>query len=114
MKNVIIACVFLLCCAGAEAQRLPPTVVPEHYQLSFTPDLKSATFAGDEVIDVRILKPTKLITLNAAEIKLSSATVETHGATETAKVTLDPDREQATIIAPRMLAAGPARLHIVF
>ncbi len=114
MKNVIIACVFLLCCAGVEAQRLPQTVVPEDYQLSFTPDLKGATFSGDEVIDVRILKPTKLITLNAAEIKFSSATVEAHGASETAKVTVDPDREQATIIAPRMLAAGPARLHIVF
>ena len=114
MRNIMVASLFLLCCVGAEAQRLPLTVVPEHYQLSFTPDLKDATFAGDETIDVRILKPTKLIILNAAEIKFSLVTVEVRGATEAAKVTVDPDREQATIIAARMLTAGPARLHIVF
>ncbi|HEU5232081.1 MAG TPA: M1 family metallopeptidase [Terriglobales bacterium] len=114
MRNLIFACVLLLCCSGAEAQRLPTGVVPEHYQLSFTPDLKTATFAGDEVIDVRILKPTKLITLNAAEIKFTSAMVEIHGTPESARVTVDPDREQATIIAPSTLAAGSTRLHIVF
>ncbi len=114
MKNVILACVIFLCCGAMEAQRLPQTVVPEHYQLSFTPDLKNATFAGDEIIDVRLLKPTTLITLNAAEIKFTSATVEIHGTSEKAKVTVDPDREQATILAPGTLAAGPVRLHIVF
>ena len=76
MRNIIVASLLLLCGVGAEAQRLPLTVVPEHYQLSFTPDLKDATFAGDETIDVRILKPTKLIILNAAEIKFSLVTVE--------------------------------------
>ena len=114
MRNLIFACLLLLCCSGAQAQRLPMGVVPEHYQLSFTPDLKTATFAGEEILDVRILKPTKLITLNAAEIKFTSATIELHGTPDTAKVTVDPDREQATIIAPRTLAAGTARLHIVF
>ena len=114
MKKLILVCGLFFCCAAAEAQRLPQGVVPEHYQLSFTPDLKDATFAGDEIIDVRIVKPTKLITLNAAEIRFSTVSIEVHGATEKAKVTVDPDREQATIIAPRTLATGPVRLHIVF
>ena len=97
-----------------QAQRLPVGVIPEHYQLTFTPDLQNATFAGDEIIDVRIVKPTTLIRLNSAEIKFTSATVETHGTTVPAKVTTDDDREQANIIAARTLAIGPARLHIVF
>ena len=97
-----------------QAQRLPAGAIPEHYQLTFTPNLQNATFSGDEIIDVRIVKPTTLITLNSAEIKFTSATVESHGATLPAKVTTDDDREQANIIAPHELAAGPARLHIVF
>jgi aminopeptidase N len=96
------------------AQRLPEGVVPEHYKLSFTPDLQSATFSGDEFIDLRILKPTTNIKLNAAEIKFGSVTIESHGATVTAKMILDEDIEQASFIVPTPIAAGPARLHIVF
>jgi len=114
MKLLFVLLVVLPAALTLQAQRLPEGVVPEHYQLSFTPNLKDATFSGDETIDVRILKPTTLITLNSAEIKFTSATVESHGATLTAKVTTDDDREQANIIAPRMIAAGPARLHIRF
>lgn len=100
--------------ATLQAQRLPAGVVPEHYQLTFTPNLKDATFSGDEIIAVRVVKPTTMITINSAEIKFTSATVETGGAKLNAKVTIDEDREQANIIAPRMIPAGPARLHIVF
>src|SRR5215469_7418119 len=114
MKLLFVLLVVLPAALTLRAQRLPEGVVPQHYQLSFTPNLKDKTFSGDETIDVRIVKPTTLITLNSAEIKFTSATVESHGATLTAKVTTDDDREQANIIAPRMIAAGPARLHIRF
>jgi hypothetical protein len=56
----------LLC--AANAQRLPNTVVPEHYALTLTPDLKAATFAGVESIDVTVKEPVSSITLNSAEI----------------------------------------------
>src|SRR5207248_7966469 len=45
---------------------------------------------------------------------LPISTIESHGATLDAKVTTDDDREQANIIAPHPIAAGAARLHIVF
>jgi len=115
MKHSYSILLILLASALAvEAQRLPTSVVPEHYKLSFTPNLQNAAFSGDEIIDVRIVKPTTFITVNAAEIKFTSATLESHGTTVAAKVTTDDDREQANIIAPHVLAAGPARLHIVF
>ena len=54
-----------------EAQRLPGGVRPEHYSLTITPDLKAATFAGSETIEVVLDAPTTAITLNAAEIEFS-------------------------------------------
>ena len=105
---------FFILLGSLKAQRLPEGIVPERYQLTFTPNLKDATFSGDEMLDLRVLKPTSMIRLNSAEIKFTSVTVVSRGATLPAKVTVDDDREQATIIAPRELAAGPARLHIVF
>ena len=76
--------------------------------------MQDATFAGDETIDVRVVKPTTAIAINAAEIKFRSVTIESHGTTVNAKVTTDDEREQANIIAPQTLSAGPLRLHIVF
>jgi aminopeptidase N len=115
MKKLIWSFLLLITLAAiAQAQRLPTGVVPEHYQLTFTPNLQDARFDGDEFIDLRVLKPMTIITLNSAEIKFISATVESHGSTLNAKVTLDDDREQANLILPRTLAVGPARLHIVF
>ncbi|HET9743909.1 MAG TPA: M1 family metallopeptidase [Terriglobales bacterium] len=114
MKKTLLLVFTLALSFSLQAQRLPGGVVPEHYQLAFTPDLNTNTFAGDETIDVRILKPTTTITLDSAEIKFKSATVESHGQTQTGKVTFEEDREQAHIIVPRTLAAGPAKMHIVF
>ena len=114
MKHSLVAFLVLLFSITCASQRLPEGVVPEHYQLTFTPDLRTATFSGDEFIDARLTKPTLTITLNAAEIKFKSVTIESHGASETAKVTQDEDREQANIIAPHPLAAGQVRLHLVF
>src|SRR5437868_678527 len=114
MRKSFFILVILALSVALKAQRLPEGIVPEHYQLTFTPNLQDATFSGDEMIDVRVAKPTTLITINAAEIKFTSATIESQGRTLNAKVTTDDDREQANIIAPRTIAAGPARLHIVF
>src|SRR4029077_2534154 len=92
MRKLLLVAITLAASVGVQAQRLPEGVVPEHYQLTFTPNLKDATFTGDEIIDVRVVKPTTIITVNSAEIKFASATVESHGATLNAKVTTDEDR----------------------
>ncbi len=51
-------------------------VIPSHYSLEFTPDLKAATFSGYEVIDVNIKEPTNAITLNAIELKFESVGID--------------------------------------
>ncbi len=101
---------FVVC--TADAQRLPETVIPTHYTLTLTPDLKTATFSGVEKIDVNLKEATKSITLNAAEIAFQSVTVHPNGAEQTAQVSLDPQKEQATFTFPKMIQAGSAVLSV--
>ena len=106
---------------AVEAQRLPGGVRPEHYSLTITPDLKAATFAGSETIEVVLNAPTTTITLNAAEIEFVSVERidpqrgQTSAAIlDTAKVSLDPAKEQATFKFARELPAGLVRLTIEY
>jgi aminopeptidase N len=98
----------------AEAQRLPQTVLPESYDLTFTPDLTKATFTGEEVIHVKVMQPTKSITLNAAELQFQEASVTTGDATQKATASFDGDKEQATLTVDKGVPAGPAEIHIQF
>jgi aminopeptidase N/puromycin-sensitive aminopeptidase len=97
---------------SAAAQRLPQTVKPEHYALTLAPDLKTATFAGQETIDVTLAEPMAAITLNAAEITFKSVTTTVAGNTLTAKVTEDKVKQQATLTFPEKLPAGKLTLDI--
>ncbi len=91
----------------ATAQRLPSTVVPEHYALTLTPDLKAATFSGVESIELTIAEPASAIMLNAAEIAFQSVTATANGKQQTASVSLDKDKEQPH--SPSLRSFPPAR-----
>ncbi|HXX99287.1 MAG TPA: M1 family aminopeptidase [Candidatus Limnocylindrales bacterium] len=99
---------------GASAQRLPQTVVPESYDLTFEPNLEKATFTGDETMRAKVLKPTTVVTLNAAELELSEVTISSGGKSQKATVALDAGKEQATLTVKKQLSAGPVELHIRF
>ena len=73
--------VFLFLSCFCMAQRLPEIAIPGHYKLSFSPDFTKNDFAGDETIEVRILKPTSQIVLNAAEIDFQEVTISSGRAT---------------------------------
>ena len=65
--------------APAAAQRLPGTVVPEHYTLALEPDLAKETFRGRESIRVTLTEPGTSITLHAAEIAFGEVTITSGG-----------------------------------
>ncbi|MGE5322053.1 MAG: M1 family metallopeptidase [Actinomycetota bacterium] len=98
----------------ATAQRLPGGVAPEHYDLSFSPDLKNATFSGVETIDVRLVKPSASVTLNSAELEFQKVEVSQNGKTQVAEASFAPETEQATLKVAEPLQPGPASIHIEF
>jgi aminopeptidase N len=98
----------------AVAQRLPEVAVPENYKLTFTPDLETATFTGDETISIRVLKPTTEITLNAADIDFHDVTITSGGTTQKASGTCDKEKEMAVLAVEKPLSAGPATIHITY
>jgi aminopeptidase N len=115
MKQVIVvcACTIALTCI-ASAQRLPDIAAPDHYKLTLTPDLVKETFSGGEVIRVRVLKPTSEIVINAADINFEDVSVTSGGATQKAKVSLDKEKEQATLALDKQLQPGPATIEIKY
>jgi aminopeptidase N len=113
-RNVGAAVWILLLSGAASAQRLPDRVSPESYDLTLAPDLSSATFTGDETVNVRLLTPASSIVLNSAEIEFKEVTLTAGSLTQTATVTTDDENETATLTAPNAIPAGPAKIHILY
>jgi aminopeptidase N len=140
-RGLVVAGVVLVGWAAAQAQRLPAGVRPEHYSLTITPNLAQARFAGSETIDVVLEASTKTITLNAAEIEFGAVRAYANpsaaagakadsstalrkdkqeapeidaGRAQTATVTLDAAKQQATFTFAEPLAAGPVTLEIAY
>ena len=113
-KGLLLAVLTSFITFHAHAQRLPQTVHPEHYQLTLTPNLKDATFAGSEKIDVLLDHPLDSITLNAAEIKFQGVTAKVDGKELKATVTEDAKKEQVTFTFDHALPAGRNTLEIEY
>lgn len=115
MKRIFAVFSFLaLAIPFASAQRLPEVARPESYKLTFTPDLASAKFEGDETITLRVLKPTSEITLNAVDIDFHEVTVTSGGAAQKANVTPEKDKEMVVLSVEKPLPAGLATIHITY
>src|SRR5580704_13760324 len=115
MKRIFLLAGLCSCLvAVCAAQRLPELAVPDNYKLTFAPDFTKNNFTGDETIQVRVLKPTSEIMLNAVEIDFDAVTITSAGATQKAQVTLDKnkDREMATLTVGNAIQPGPATIHI--
>src|ERR1700723_1564166 len=105
---------FLMLSAAAHTQRLPDVARPQHYTLQLAPDLRAATFTGQETIDLKLAQAADSIVLNAWQLKFDSVIAETGGQALPADVSLDPALQQAKFHFGRQLPAGPVTLKIAY
>ena len=93
--------------------QLPTGVVPSHYALSITPDAAAARFDAHVSIAIEVLTATRSITLNAADLRFSSARL-LPGSGQTgargATVTLDVAAQNATFTFAQPVAPGSYQL----
>jgi aminopeptidase N len=94
--------------------QLPRTAIPHHYALTVTPHANQLTFGGTVTIDLEVIKPTRELTLNAADLSFSGVTLRAvnGGQTLTGNTSLDPHAQTATFAFPRTLAPGPYELEL--
>jgi aminopeptidase N len=115
MRSFFTALILLLVAASsAFAQRLPTTVTPTHYDLTFTVDVGRARFEGTTVIQVDVAEPTTRIVLNAAELTFRDVTVGRGASAQHASVALDEASEQATLAIPRRIDRGSTEIAIQY
>jgi aminopeptidase N len=91
--------------------KLPKTVVPIHYALDLTPDLDKLSFAGSEVVEVEVTKPTERLVLNAVDITINAAVIDDEAGPE---ITLDAAAQTVTLAFPRPITAGRHMLRLSF
>jgi aminopeptidase N len=94
--------------------QLPRTAIPHYYAITVTPHAQQLSFDGEVAIDLNVTEPTRQLVLNAADMKLASATLCTAkgAAALPAKISLDPKAETATLSFARTISPGAYRLAI--
>ena len=114
MKHISLLICLLFSFGRADAQRLPRTLIPEHYQIVFNVDLSMATFNGEETIDVEAQNSTSIIELHSLELNLQDITVTSEGKTQKVVATTNPTRETVSFLLKNSISRGAASIHILF
>jgi aminopeptidase 2 len=99
----------------SEREILPKTLKPIHYDLQFEPDLEEGNeFQGSVVIEIEVLEPTSVITVNTAALKIHTTSVTTNGTTvdlDTSSLSFDESTERVTISLNDELKVGE-KVHV--
>ena len=95
--------------------RLDRRVVPSAYQISLAPNLVDFTFEGHVDIAVRVEEATSTIVVNARDLQLTTALLQTGDVTYlSAPAVLDAQYETASFTFAEELPLGDATLSIDF
>ncbi|MDQ3255763.1 MAG: M1 family peptidase, partial [Acidobacteriota bacterium] len=93
--------------------QLPKDIIPQHYDITIQPDLKTHTFKGSEVIDLNVRKASHTIVLNSLELNIIRAILV--GETgQTATVKVDDGRQIVSLVFPQVVKPGLHKLELEF
>jgi aminopeptidase N len=109
---VLTTVLLLLALGPVSAQRLPPPVTPQHYELAFTVDLQHKRFEGTETIRVQAGQPTSRVVLNAVDLQFSDVTIGIGANVQHADVTLDDRTQTAALVVAKPIERGATDIHI--
>ena len=90
--------------------QLPAGVAPVSYDITVRPDAKAMTFTGAEDVTIAVARATRTIVLNAADLKISTATLDGRAV----PFRLDATRQQLTLTLPTAIAIGEHKLHFAW
>ena len=82
--------------------QLPTDVVPLTYDINVRPDAQALSFSGSETVTVEVRRATGTITLNAAELDITSATFDGRPV----RVSIDKDAQRVTLTLPGAATVG--------
>lgn len=104
--RILVSLLIAHATSAAAASRivLPSDVVPRHYDLEITTHSENMVFTGQVAITLDVVKPTRTIVLNAAELSIDKIAVD--GKALSSRATLDVHRQTATISLPTLLTSG--------
>ena len=88
-------------------------VRPVSYRLEFEPNLPKATFAGTAAIEIDCARAVSKITLDSAELRVSSVRAEAGGEAVPARARLEPRRESLVLTLGRRVR-GRLTVEIAF
>ena len=97
--------------AHAETGRLPTGVTPLAYDITVAPDATKLTFSGEETITVDVSVPTRILTLNAADLAIGSAALD--GAAQ-GTVKIDASSQTASFTFPQPVTKGRHSLKLAW
>ncbi len=93
--------------AALVTTQLPRTAKPNHYSIRFTPDAAKLTFAAEAVIEIDVVKPTSVITVNAADLAFENVSIRKVGdVAQAAGVTMDEKAQTVSFTVPTALKPG--------
>jgi aminopeptidase N len=93
--------------AALVTTQLPRNAAPIHYRINVTPDAQNLSFKANTSIDIIVKTTSKSITLNAAELEFTKATIRSGKAKAiTAKVSINAAAQTATLTFPAALKPG--------
>jgi len=101
--ELFLAASMIVSSAYAAPGRLPTGVVPLFYDIRVEPDATKLTFTGSATIAIEVAAPTNTITLNAADLTISSVRID---GVVAAKVSLSTAAQTATFTFATPVTAG--------